>query len=103
MTNNVLQHEPDAEGKNQHDYIFDCSGCEMMHGFNVNGPGPIWTFNNDLVKPTISPSLKVTYTYGKDRINKVCHSFITNGEMKFLNDCTHKLAGKTIPLKAIEE
>lgn len=29
---------------------------------------------------------------------KICHSFITDGEIQFLNDCTHKLAGHTVDL-----
>ena len=29
---------------------------------------------------------------------EVCHSFITDGRIQFLNDCTHALAGHTVPL-----
>lgn len=28
----------------------------------------------------------------------VCHSFVTNGRIQFLNDCTHALAGQTVDL-----
>lgn len=27
-----------------------------------------------------------------------CHSFVTDGKIQFLADCTHELAGKTVPL-----
>lgn len=29
----------------------------------------------------------------------VCHSFVFDGEIRFLGDCTHALAGKTVPLE----
>ncbi|MCZ4340562.1 hypothetical protein O4H52_03015 [Sphingomonadaceae bacterium G21617-S1] len=28
----------------------------------------------------------------------VCHSFVRNGQIEFLSDCTHALAGQTVPL-----
>ncbi len=37
---------------------------------------------------------------GKD---EVCHSFVTDGQIQFLGDCTHKLAGQTVPLSAWTE
>jgi len=30
----------------------------------------------------------------------ICHSFVTDGQIQFLGDCTHKLAGRTVPLPA---
>lgn len=30
----------------------------------------------------------------------VCHSFIRDGQIQFLSDCTHALAGQTVPLPA---
>lgn len=77
------------EGENR--YFFQCPGCNQEHAFNDG-----WQFNNDFKNPTISPSIKVTMKYaGK---TKICHSFIKNGMIQFLNDCTHKLAGKTVEL-----
>lgn len=77
------------------DFVFYCPGCEMDHGFNAfKNQEPRWTFNGDMLKPTISPSLLIRY--GK---NKICHSFINNGMIEFLNDCTHALKGQTIPLE----
>lgn len=31
--------------------------------------------------------------------NSICHSFVTDGNIQFLSDCTHSLAGQTVPLK----
>jgi len=77
-------------------YMFYCEGCQRLHAFN-NG----WWFNNDYDKPTVSPSLLVTMPdYGVDYI---CHSFITDGKIQYLNDCHHDLAGQTVELKDEEE
>ena len=59
-----------------------------------------WTFNDDLEKPTISPSLKVSYLV--DEEDCVCHSFIREGTIQYLSDCTHHLAGKTIEIPDFE-
>lgn len=75
---------------------FDCPGCKMLHRFipdTVPGPGPRWRVQsyNPL---TISPSLLVTG--GADDIR--CHSFIRDGNIQFLGDCTHGLKGQTVPM-----
>jgi hypothetical protein len=31
-----------------------------------------------------------------------CHSFLVDGQIQFLGDCTHALAGQTVPLPEIE-
>ena len=30
---------------------------------------------------------------------KVCHSFVRDGRIEFLSDCTHELAGQTVELE----
>ena len=81
---------------------FYCEGCEEMHILKVSGKGCTWEFNNDFERPTFKPSLLVNK--GKsDVYAPVCHSFITDGHIKYLNDCTHHLAGKTIELSEISE
>lgn len=37
------------------------------------------------------------------RTTKRCHSFVTNGNIQFLSDCTHALAGQTVALPPIPE
>ena len=34
---------------------------------------------------------------------EVCHSFVTDGRIQFLNDCTHALAGQTVDLPDMKE
>lgn len=74
-----------------------------------------WTWNGDTEKPTFSPSVLVkSQKLVKDAegnwlgewerdaagnlIPSVCHSFVTDGRIQFLSDCTHKLAGQTVDL-----
>lgn len=72
-------------------WMFWCPGCECGHGFNAR-----WTFNGDLTKPTIKPSL--LSTFGKSSSAR-CHLFMEDGKLRFLKDCTHDLAGKTISME----
>lgn len=88
-------------------WIFYCPGCEGHHGVNDT-----WGFNGDKKKPTFSPSILVKGTvpitdeeYEKlmrgEKIEPkklICHSFVCEGKIQFLSDCTHKLASQTIEL-----
>ena len=90
---------------------------EITHlEFNVPGPFPTriipvmlkgsrkgtgnWTWNGDLEKPTIKPSVLTTLELPNKKI--VCHSFINDGKIQFLSDCTHSFAGQTLDLLDIE-
>lgn len=37
------------------------------------------------------------------KVEKVCHSFVTDGRIQFLADCTHDLAGLTVDLPDFPE
>ena len=85
---------------NSPDYAFDCPGCGMSHGIWTSKPnanGAIWTFNGDMEKPTISPSI-FGYAENDGRIFWCCHSIIRDGKIQFISDSTHKLAGQTVDL-----
>jgi hypothetical protein len=105
---------------------FRCPGCEQTHVVWVEGAtqGPKWEWNGSLDRPTFSPSILVrsghyapgqppgrlcwcTYEarYGKPAPFKcvVCHSFVTEGRIQFLGDCTHALAGQTVLLPEFRE
>lgn len=80
-------------------YLFWCPACKKEHGVwtvDEGYPHPIWGFNGDMEKPTINPSLLCRTQY-PDRTD-ICHSFIRNGKIEYLSDCTHNLAGKTIDM-----
>ncbi|MEO0870447.1 MAG: DUF6527 family protein [Pseudomonadota bacterium] len=77
---------------------FRCPGCGQIHMIQIDPEGvePLWTWNNLKVLPTFSPSIRVRGTRAGAPF--VCHSFVTDGMIQFLNDCTHELAGQTVPL-----
>ncbi len=95
-----------AEDAEHPDLLFYCPGCCCGHGVWVETANPRsgarWTFNGSLEKPTFAPSIIVTreFPLGHGVPPKVerCHSFVTDGQIQFLSDCTHDLAGKTVPL-----
>ena len=94
--------------------MFWCSGCDTAHRVTVgDGPGPRWGWNGSGDAPTFTPSILVRTGHyfqpdGKhcDRSGDpewpcdciCCHSFVTDGRIQFLGDCTHGLAGQTVDL-----
>lgn len=98
---------------------FWCQGCGEAHTVWVSdGPGPRWTWNGDAEKPVFGPSVLVTgvkrmtdeqhaaFLRGEPLPEPTplrCHTFVgcngaQPGEIAYLSDCTHELAGKVIPL-----
>lgn len=82
---------------------FICPGCNRTHAVQTGSDfGPNWSWNGSLEKPTFSPSVLVTYSgpdAGRDGAPPaVCHSFVNDGRIQFLSDCTHSLAGQTVGL-----
>ena len=92
--------------------LFWCPGCNEHHGVPVDGPRG-WVWNGSTVRPTLSPSILVRFTLaGPDRVPSnqyhgpypcetaegVCHSFVREGMIEYLGDCTHALAGQTVEL-----
>ena len=92
--------------------MFHCPGCNVKHLVRYGeGDGPRWQWNGDVDKPTFSPSILIRYPRyvppatpehmdvgPQIKINIVCHSFIIDGCIQYLTDCTHTLAGQTVPL-----
>jgi len=81
-----------------------------------------WGFNGNLDRPTFSPSILSRsghYANGHaecwcnmaDRMPSesnhpewcyICHSFVRDGRIEFLSDCTHAFAGQTVELPEID-
>ena len=78
---------------------WQCPGCETLHRIFVNKAGS-WTWDKSVDSPTFSPSALTRWTDGREEhsINHVCHCFVKAGMIQFLGDCTHKLAGQTVPI-----
>jgi len=78
---------------------FICPGCNQEHQITT-----AWQYNQDPINPTFTPSVLVRG--GRSKANTpphdtelfVCHSFIENGFIKYLADCTHALANQTVLL-----
>ena len=96
---------------------FWCPGCKGAHHVRVDPAyGSVWEFNGNGDSPTFTPSVLVQ---GKRRMtddehsrimageviilpDTTCHSFVTDGRIQFLGDCTHALAGQTVSLPDFE-
>jgi hypothetical protein len=92
--------EPSEHGP---DYAFFCVGCQCSHGVWTTRSGhPVWDFNGDLEKPTFLPSIRVSWPSGEENKENVCHSFIKDGRIQYLADCTHAFAGQIVDLPEIE-
>lgn len=105
---------------------FWCPGCREMHVvWHGAGPGPRWTWNGDVDRPVFGPSVLVTghwYTPKGaadeqawqdagcpqprpqfETADTRCHTFVgcngaQPGQIIFLSDCTHELAGKVVDM-----
>lgn len=78
-----------------------CCPCGETHVVDV-GPGG-WTYNGDAVHPTLRPSVLAQGVIEGTRTPYRCHSYVTDGQIQFLGDCTHALAGKTVDLPPWDE
>lgn len=74
-----------------------CPGCNCNHGVRIaprsSGGGDVWSYNGNDKAPTFVPSILSTRAAGE-----VCHVYIKDGKIQYLNDCTHSLAGKTVSM-----
>ena len=74
--------------------MFGNDGWHMLP-VNSTSESPSWDWDENTENPTLSPSVLTFGYHGKEGR---CHSFIRNGMIEFLGDCTHSLAGATVPL-----
>ncbi|CCW20150.1 hypothetical protein EBBID32_45210 [Sphingobium indicum BiD32] len=69
-----------------------------------------WRWNGDADKPTFTPSILVrtgravdpSYEWEEGDPPEVCHSFVTDGRIQFLTDCTHAFAGQTVDIPVFD-
>jgi hypothetical protein len=86
--------------------LVECPACGYGHLFRTV-PGkhdePVWSFNGDRDKPTFAPSMLVNSRTHVTNPNAIlCHSFVRDGRIEFLGDCSHAMAGQTVDLPEIE-
>jgi hypothetical protein len=83
--------------------LFWCPGCDGAHQVKVGeGAGPRWGYNGDPDSPTFTPSVLVTYSGLDAGIDgappAICHSYVKDGRIQFLADCSHALAGQAVDI-----
>lgn len=92
--------------------LFKCPGCRHLHACDSR-----WNFSGDFARPTLSPSVLIRVGHHVTGQTKaecnacnegltacgICHSFVRDGRIEFLSDCTHALAGQTVDLPDIVE
>lgn len=89
-----------------------CTVEEATH-VTLNIPGPVgiltlpvmlkgtregtgnWTWNGSTTAPTLRPSVLNTGHAHR------CHTWITDGQAQYLDDCSHDLRGQTLALKEV--
>lgn len=99
---------------------FFCPGCQNYHSVGVSSEHPqSWQWNGEDDNVTLSPSVLLRSghfapghaadkpcwcDHNKRNPENIhfhcvqCHSFVRNGNIEFLSDCSHSLAGQTVPL-----
>jgi hypothetical protein len=82
-------------------YGFMCPGCNRSHSIPTEG-GNAWCWNKSMDKPTFAPSIFVNRGKTNPSVPQ-CHSYVTDGRIQFLNDCSHTLAGQTVELPEIDK
>lgn len=100
MTADKLHIAQQCEGETY--LAFHCPACERDHRLHqvvvrTNGTG--WKWNGSLDRPTFEPSVLVNVG-GMNPTAPICHSFVRNGMIEFLSDCTHAMAGQTVEIPA---
>ena len=86
-----------ATDKDKPHYAIFCPACKCLHVFDGR-----WTFNGNFDKPTFKPSMLINKSTTPKTCNvnrHRCHSFVTDGKIKLLGDCTHDMKNMEIELK----
>lgn len=111
------------QASGQEGLIYWCQGCKSTHMIRTKGGPSSWGWNGDAERPVFTPSVLVTgvkqmteeqhEAYLRDGVlppaeQVHCHTFVgcngaQPGEVIFLSDCTHALAGQVHPLPDLPE
>lgn len=92
----VIESVIDSQTHEHTYWIFWCPGCQCIHFADER-----WAFNGDTERPTLTGSVLVRSD--PDRGTPGCHLFVEEGRIRYLPDCTHELAGTTVPMVPIDK
>lgn len=105
--------------------LFWCPGCAESHVVTTLPPNA-WQFNGDFQRPTFAPSILVTRSTLSEAaqqkcaefkvehgryptkeevpadVHLRCHSYVRDGQIEFLGDCSHAMKNRTVPLAPFE-
>lgn len=74
--------------------VYYCPGCCQRHLIPLKPrQDQRWTWDGNVDKPSVTPSL--VHRIGLD---KVCHAYLTNGQLQFQSDSHHHLRGQTVDM-----
>jgi hypothetical protein len=128
----LVTDETSPSGKQLAFYCPGCKARHIICVQRGTSPSPVWSWNGDAERPIFSPSILVRgirwdmneeelEAYDKEfervgaaqvmndrRFGTVCHSFVgcngaRPGQIIFLSDCTHSLAGQVVDLADLNE
>lgn len=88
------------DGRNEQLYGFRCPGCGDVHIIPTAG-ARAWQYNGNMDAPTFRPSILARY-YNGEKVHAICHSFVTDGKIQFLGDCTHHLKNQIVDLPIVK-
>lgn len=81
-----------------------CPACNRIEEVPIEGhPSTNWKFSGSEEFPSLTPSVVIATFRKTTEDNMRCHSHIHEGKISFDFDCTHELAGKTVPMIPLEE
>lgn len=83
-----------------------CPGCKGAHFVHVEKPNQknaLWRYSGDAYAPSFHPSVWIKVGPWSDgfkthEARSICHCWVKNGQIEFLSDCAHDLAGQTVPM-----
>jgi hypothetical protein len=88
----VKLHELVTREGQHYSWAFRCPACRSTHQCDNR-----WGFNGDKERPTFTGSVLVhaanVGTADRPIGRPLCHSFVSDGKITYLADCTHAMAG----------
>lgn len=79
---------------------YNPSGVHMLPFSGDAGSRAMWQWDGNLEEPTLTPSILSSNGPYSDTGKPlgICHSFLIGGVFQFLDDCTHSMAGQSVPM-----
>jgi hypothetical protein len=79
--------------------MFYCPGCAEPHQIRTQGQGTCWEWNGDFVFGSFSPS-HIVHMDPKKEPGRICHSYIREGKITYLDDSWHDKKGQVVEIPA---